>query len=124
VVDPNERRGLTERFLAASRDGDLEGLMSLLAPGVRLVGDGGGKSKAPLRVIDTADKAGRFLVSVAQRGILDPQFRFLEINGGTGLLLLSGDKPDSVLQLDVSGGRVHCVYIVRNPDKLLHLAAG
>ena len=42
-VDPAERRDLTERFLAAAGGGDLEGLMSLLAPDVRLVGDSGGK---------------------------------------------------------------------------------
>ncbi|MGX1566081.1 sigma-70 family RNA polymerase sigma factor, partial [Streptomyces sp. NPDC055509] len=38
-VDPAQRRDLTERFLAAAADGDLEGLMALLAPDVRLVGD-------------------------------------------------------------------------------------
>lgn len=46
-VDPAERRDLTERFLAAAAEGDLEGLMALLAPDVRLVGDSGGLSKAP-----------------------------------------------------------------------------
>jgi RNA polymerase sigma-70 factor (ECF subfamily) len=60
-VDPEQRRDLTERFLAAAADGDLEGLMSLLAPDVRLVGDSGGKARAPLRVVESADKVGRFL---------------------------------------------------------------
>ncbi|WP_405609973.1 RNA polymerase sigma-70 factor [Streptomyces sp. NBC_00076] len=121
-VDPAERRDLTERFLAATAEGDLEGLLSLLAPDVRLVGDSGGKSKAPLRVLETADKVARFLVGVAGKGIADLSFRFLELNGGPALLVLSGDKPDSVLQLDVLDGRVQSVYIIRNPDKLQALA--
>jgi RNA polymerase sigma-70 factor (ECF subfamily) len=118
-VDPAQRRDLTERFLAAAGDGDLEGLMSLLAPDVRLVGDSGGKSKAPVRVLETADKVGRFVLGVAHKGAVpDLSFRFLELNGGPALLILSGAKPDSVLQLDVADGLIQSVYIVRNPDKL------
>jgi RNA polymerase sigma-70 factor (ECF subfamily) len=123
-VDPVQRRDLTERFLAAAGEGDLEGLMSLLAPDVRLVGDSGGKSKAPLRVLETADKVGRFIVGVAEKGgIPELSFRFLELNGGPAILALSGDKPDSVFQLDVLDGRVQSVYIIRNPDKLRSLTA-
>ncbi|MFG2475607.1 RNA polymerase sigma factor SigJ [Streptomyces fagopyri] len=117
-VDPAERRDLTERFLAAAAEGDLEGLMSLLAPDVRLIGDSGGLTKAPLRVIETADKVGRFLLAVAGKNVTDLSFRLLELNGGAAMLVLSGDKPDSVFQLDVVDGRIQCVYIVRNPEKL------
>ncbi|WP_093904209.1 RNA polymerase sigma-70 factor [Streptomyces sp. cf386] len=123
-VDPVQRRDLTERFLAAAAEGDLEGLMSLLAPDVRLVGDSGGKAKAPVRVLETADKVGRFLVGVARKGdVSDLSWRFLEINGGPAVLVLSGDKPDSVFQLDLVDGRIQAVYIIRNPDKLGFLAA-
>jgi RNA polymerase sigma-70 factor (ECF subfamily) len=121
-VDPAQRRELTERFLAAAGGGDLEELMSLLAPDVRLVGDSGGKSQAPLRVLETADKVGRFLLGAARKGIPDATFRFVELNGGPALLVLSGDKPDSVFQLDVLDGRIQAVYIIRNPDKLRSLA--
>ncbi|MFI1483802.1 RNA polymerase sigma-70 factor [Streptomyces sp. NPDC020747] len=121
-VDPAEQRDLTERFLAAATEGDLEGLMSLLAPDVRLVGDSGGRAQAPLRVLESADKVGRFIAGISQKGIADASFRFLEVNGGPALLVLSGDKPDSVLQLDVVNGRIQCVYIIRNPEKLLSLA--
>ncbi|AMW09126.1 RNA polymerase subunit sigma-24 [Streptomyces qaidamensis] len=122
-VDPAQRRDLTERFLAAAADGDLEGLMALLAPEVRLVGDSGGKSRAPLRVLRTADKVGRFLVGAAQKGLPGLNVRFVEVNGGPAALILSGGKPDSVFQLDVADGRVQSVYIIRNPDKLRSLAA-
>lgn len=121
-VDPAQRRDLTERFLAAAADGDLDGLMALLAPDVRLIGDSGGKSRAPLRVLESADKVGRFLHGAARKGVPDVSFRFLELNGGPALLVLSGSKPDSVFQLDVADGRVQSIYVVRNPDKLRHLA--
>jgi RNA polymerase sigma-70 factor (ECF subfamily) len=117
-VDPDRRRDLTERFLAAAAGGDLEGLLALLAPDVRLVGDSGGKSKAPLRVLEDADKVGRFLAGAAKKGVADVAYRFLEINGGPALLVLAGGEPDSVFQLDVADGLIQAVYIIRNPDKL------
>ncbi|MBO0511103.1 RNA polymerase sigma-70 factor [Streptomyces beijiangensis] len=121
-VDPAERRDLTERFLAAATEGDLQGLLSILAPDVRLVGDSGGKSKAPLRVIEGSDKVGRFVLGAAAKGIEDAGFRFAELNGGPALLVFSGSTLDSVFQLDVVDGRIQCLYIVRNPDKLALLA--
>jgi RNA polymerase sigma-70 factor (ECF subfamily) len=122
-VDPAECRDLTERFLSAAAGGDLAGLLSLLAPDVRLVGDSGGKSKAPLRVIESADKVGRFLVAVSQEPIPDVEIRLVELNGAPALIVLSGGKPDTVLQVEVLDGRIQCVYIIRNPDKLAALAS-
>ncbi|WP_327712276.1 RNA polymerase sigma factor SigJ [Streptomyces sp. NBC_00464] len=120
-VDPAQRRDLTERFLAAAAGGDIAALLTLLAPDVRLVGDSGGKSKAPLRILQSADKVGRFLFAVAGQ-IPDLTIRFLELNGGPAVLVLSGGKPDSAVQVDVRGGVIQCVYIVRNPDKLTFFA--
>ncbi|MGW6357319.1 RNA polymerase sigma-70 factor [Streptomyces sp. NPDC055092] len=121
-VDPAEQRDLTERFLAAATGGDLEGLMTLLAPDARLIGDSGGKSKAPLRVIESADKVGRFLLGAAKGGGAGFTFRIVELNAGPAVLALVDGKPDSVFQVDVADGHVQCVYIVRNPDKLTSLA--
>ncbi|MFI8189534.1 RNA polymerase sigma-70 factor [Streptomyces sp. NPDC085946] len=121
-VDPAQRRDLTERFLAAAAGGDLERLMELLAPDVRLVGDSGGKARAPLRVLETADKVARFLVGAAGKNPPDLSVRFLELNGGPAVLALSGGEPDAVFQLDVADGRVQAVYVIRNPDKLRSLA--
>ncbi|MFF3615817.1 RNA polymerase sigma-70 factor [Streptomyces sp. NPDC002580] len=121
-VDPAERRDLTERFLAAAGEGNLAGLISLLAPEARLIGDSGGLAQAPLRVLDSADKVGRFVIGVTKKGVAGLSFRFLEVNGGLAVLVLSEGKPDSVLQLDVADGRVQCVYIMRNPEKLVSLS--
>ncbi|MFB0620485.1 RNA polymerase sigma-70 factor [Streptomyces sp. AGS-58] len=122
-VDPARRRDLTERFIAAAVEGDLNGLMSLLAPDVRLVGDSGGKAKAPLRILHTADKVARFLVGVSRSGPPGLALRLVEVNAGPAVLVLSDDRPDSLFQLDISDGRVTAVYVVRNPDKLRSLAA-
>ncbi|MFB8021692.1 RNA polymerase sigma factor SigJ [Streptomyces rubiginosohelvolus] len=117
-VDPAERRDLTERFLAAASGGGIEQLLALLAPDVRLVSDGGGKAKAARRIIETADKVGRYLFTVA--GELDPdgELRVMELNGGSAVVYFAGGKADTVFQIEVSQGVIQCGYIIRNPDKL------
>ncbi|MER5886551.1 RNA polymerase sigma factor SigJ [Streptomyces sp. NPDC001941] len=117
-VDPAERRDLTERFLAAAADGDLRGLLALLAPDARIVGDSGGKSKAPRQVIEGADKVGRFLAGVARMNEGAFTVRLAEVNGAPAVVFLADGRPDSVFQLEARDGRVQCVYIMRNPDKL------
>ncbi|WP_424858384.1 RNA polymerase sigma-70 factor [Streptomyces sp. SAI-170] len=120
-VDPGRRRELTERLLAAAREGDLDGLVRLLAPDARLVGDGGGKSRAPLRVLETADRIGRFLVGAARKSPPGRSVRLMELNGGPAALYLRDGAPDAVLQVDVVDGRIQTVHLIRNPDKLRSL---
>ncbi|MFI1825583.1 RNA polymerase sigma factor SigJ [Streptomyces sp. NPDC020412] len=117
-TDPVEARAVTERFLTAASGGDLDGLLSLLAPDARLVSDSGGKSKAPLRVIEGGDKVGRFLAAVGTEQLPDMEVRIVETNGAPALLVLSAGTPDLVLQLSLVDGRIACVYLFRNPDKL------
>ncbi|MFD4593044.1 RNA polymerase sigma-70 factor [Streptomyces rubiginosohelvolus] len=117
-VDPAERRDLTERFLAAASGGGIEQLLALLAPDVRLVTDGGGKAKAALRVIESADKVGRFLFAVADEVDPDGEVRVMELNGGPAVVFFTGGKADTVFQIEVSQGVIQCAYIIRNPDKL------
>ncbi|MFJ9978266.1 RNA polymerase sigma-70 factor [Streptomyces cyaneofuscatus] len=121
-VDPGERRDLTERFLAAASGGSIEQLMALLAPDVRLVSDAGGKAKAARRVIETADKVGRFLAAVGQEVGPDWDMRVAEFNGGPAVACFVGGKPDTFFQVEIRDGAIQCIYIVRNPDKLAGLS--
>jgi len=119
-VDPAQQRDLTERFLEAAGRGDLDALLRLLAPDARLVGDGGGKAKAPLRTLTSADNVGRFLAAIAHEGAA-MEFQLLELNGAPAVLATLDGRAHTVLQLDVADGLVQCVYIVANPEKVQHL---
>jgi RNA polymerase sigma factor (sigma-70 family) len=50
-ADQTEQHRVTERFLEATSSGDLEALMGVLAPGVTLVADSGGRALAPRRPV-------------------------------------------------------------------------
>ncbi|WP_308297196.1 RNA polymerase sigma-70 factor [Streptomyces sp. UNOB3_S3] len=112
------RRELTERFLAAAAGGSVEDMLALLAPGVRLVGDSGGKAKGPLRVLESADKVARFLLAIAARPLPEAEVRVVEVNGGPAVLLLSRGLPDSVVSVETADGLIMEIHVMRNPDKL------
>ena len=111
-------------FVAATRSGDLDALTRLLASDVRVVTDGGGKAAAALNVLDGADRAARFLVGAARKGWReDFALRFATINGLPGVVLDGPDGPVQTTAFEIDGGVIRALYVVRNPDKLRHLAA-
>jgi RNA polymerase sigma-70 factor (ECF subfamily) len=116
---------LLSAFVAATRSGDLNALMQMLASDVRVVTDGGGKVAAALNVLEGADHAARFLVGVARKGWRDDfTLRFATINGLPGVIV---DAPEGLVQtaaFEIDGDVIRALYVVRNADKLRHLAAG
>lgn len=119
-TDPAQQRALTERFLTAASEGDLNGLLAVLAPDVQLVGDSGGKAKAPPQVLQSADKVGRFLAAIGPQGFTY-EFTFTELNGVRAVVAAEEKRPVAAFILEVADGRIQCVYVVTNPDKLEHL---
>jgi len=115
---------LLSAFVTAARSGDVGGLMQLLASDVRVVTDGGGKAAAALNVLEGADRAARFFAAVTAKGWRDDfTLRFATINDLPGIIV---DAPEGTVQtsaFEIDGGVIRALYIVRNPDKLRHLAA-
>jgi RNA polymerase sigma-70 factor (ECF subfamily) len=124
-ADAAHRQALLERFLAAAEEGDLRGLESLLADDAVLYSDGGGKVSAARRPIHGADRIARFMAGVARlrrkRGPYAAEL--VRVNGQPGRVARGPDGTVwDVLSVDVAGGRIVAVRIVRNPEKLAHVA--
>lgn len=130
-ADLPTRRRVTERFLAATLDGDLDALMRVLAPGVVLVADGGGRAPAPRRPLRGAEEVARFLFAVAaeQRTArflqavtggtdADVRVHMVELNGGPGVVVTADGTPVVALAVGVHGDRVGSLHVVANPEKL------
>jgi len=122
-TDPREQRRVTERFLAAAVNGDVESLLAAMSPGVVLIADGGGKVTAARRPIVGADKVARFLAAVAPQGVHLPGLRveLSEINGAPAVVAWNEEAPFMALQLVLVDGLVEQVLYVANPDKLAGL---
>lgn len=114
---------LLSAFVTATRAGDLDALKQLLASDVRVVTDGGGKVAAALNVLHGPDHAARFLVEVTRKGWRDDfTIRFAAINGLPGLIVAGSGGLVQTAAFELDGDVVRALYIVRNPDKLQHLA--
>jgi RNA polymerase sigma-70 factor (ECF subfamily) len=127
--DPAEQRRVTEEFLSAALGGDLGRLLAVLAPGVVLVSDGGGKRTAARRPIEGADKVARFLGSIGRRPyagvqIQEMEIRVADVNGIPGVVMYGGGEVLTAISLEISGGRIQTIHLVANPDKLHTVAEG
>lgn len=114
---------LLSAFLAATRSGDLKGLTDLLAGDVRVITDGGGKVAAALNVLEGADRAARFLLGTARKGWReDFTIRWAMINGLPGVIVIGPEGPVQTAAFEIEGDLIRALYVIRNPDKLRHLA--
>ena len=122
-ADPVQRRALASRFLAAAREGDLDGLVALLAPDAVLVGDGGGVARSLPRPMVGAAAIARALVGfygqVDAWGVtLEPAW----VNGQPGFRTVDADGLlVNVVGLDIVDGHVVAIHSMLNPAKLAHL---
>ncbi|MET9248482.1 RNA polymerase sigma-70 factor [Nonomuraea sp. NPDC003709] len=133
-VDRQERRRITERFISASAEGDLDGLIELFASEVTMVSDGGGKARAALRVITGADNVSRwllsintpaniaaFMASIGMAGISDLSIGLATMNNAPAMVISAGGRVITVASLLISDGKIDTIYLIANPEKIAHL---
>ncbi len=112
-------------FFAASRNGNMEALRSLLAEDVTACTDGGGKVPAsPRPLIGFAEVMARH-VQLAQEFSRCPSLlvRYAVIDGLPGFISVEGGGIVQTTALQIEQGNIVAIYITRNPDKLRHLGA-
>lgn len=119
-ADPVQSDRLALRFIEATREGDIDGLVGMLAEEITFWGDGGGKvSGASLRPIHGAESVAKFVVQRARSGASpENTSRATRINGQPGFVLYRNGQPFLALVLDVRDERIHNIYAIANPDKL------
>ncbi len=118
-VTTTEQQEAVDLFLAAVRDGDLQGLLGVLAPDVVVVADGGGLVAAARRPIEGAERVARFLLTAAHA--VDFAMRPVWLNGSPAVRIDIGCELDTAVSLVVDNGRISHIYAIRNPHKLAGL---
>jgi RNA polymerase sigma-70 factor (ECF subfamily) len=119
TVSTTEQQETVKRFLAAISNGDLQGLLDVLAPDVVLVADGGGLVAAALRPITGGDRVADFIIR-AQR-LADFEEKPVWLNGSLAGRVDIGGELNTAMSLAVENGRIMGIYAIRNPHKLVRL---
>jgi RNA polymerase sigma-70 factor, ECF subfamily len=125
AVSPGEADLIAGAFFEASRNGDLDTLQRILAEDVVVRTDGGGHRKAALNPIRGRDRVLRFFAGVARKWSHagHPVLYRGEIDGLPGFVTMEAGETLQTTALEIREGRIAAIYIVRNPEKLAHVAA-
>ena len=113
-----EHARVTSEFMRVATSGDVDGLLSVMAPDVVLFTDGGGALKAALRPIHGSGKSARFLAAISHDGPPDATSTVTELNGRPGVVIFTRGEPFATVDLDVEGGLITAIRIQLNPAKL------
>ncbi|MER7684657.1 RNA polymerase sigma factor SigJ [Streptomyces sp. NPDC097610] len=119
-LDPARQKLVLDAFLAASRAGDFEALVSVLHPDVVLRVDSG-----VLVGGAAASKVVHGATGVAQQALMFRQFaefsRLALVNGAIGVVTAPEGRPLSVMGVTITDGRVVEMYILADPERLTHV---
>ena len=119
------REELARSFFEAIGEGDVDGLVRLLAADVVAYADGGGRAPAFSRPVYGPERVARLLLARRKQGerrLGVQETRFVEVNGQPGVLFLGSEgRPVLVVSVDVADGLVQAVRAISNPEKLRHL---
>jgi RNA polymerase sigma factor (sigma-70 family) len=116
--DLARQREVVEAFLAATREGDFESLVALLAPDVALQVDRG-------RVPDAAASAIRGPRAVAERASsfrrAARSARFVLVNDRPGLIAVAGGRAVALLAFTFAGAKIARIDILADRSRLAEL---
>ncbi|WP_306366635.1 sigma-70 family RNA polymerase sigma factor [Nocardiopsis sp. CC223A] len=115
--DPARRRRVVDAFFAAAREGDIDGLLSVLHPEVVLRSDGGVRGRYTTRITGAADVAGQAVTFHRFAPFVHP----VSVNGAEGVVVTAGGRVLSVMGFVVAGGRITAIDVLADPDRLAEL---
>ncbi|MFB7493161.1 RNA polymerase sigma-70 factor [Streptomyces sp. NPDC056161] len=121
-VDTARNARITEQFMTAAATGDLEGLLSLLAPDAIWTADSGGRTRAARRPVVGAEKVAAVLMKIFPIGRPDLRIEVVNCNNTPAMVVHSGEGPQGVFLVEITDGKITGIYAVRNPDKLVAVA--
>jgi len=120
VPDPDitRQRTIVNAFLAASRDGNFDALLTMLAPHVILRADVGAAPAGASRVVSGAAAVAKQALTFAGRAqFAQPAL----VNGAAGILATDRGKPLAVMGFTIAQGKIVEINILADPARLTQL---
>lgn len=116
--DLARQREVVEAWIAASRRGDFDALVTLLDPDAVLRVDGGVRGVGVSKVVGgAADIAGQAVIFAREARFARPAL----VNGTVGIVSGPAGRPGAVMAFTIADGRVHRIDILADPERLATL---
>jgi RNA polymerase sigma-70 factor, ECF subfamily len=116
-ADLDRQRDVADSFLAAARDGDFGGLLTVLDPDVVLRAQGPGAAGAPAVIRGAPAVAERALMFAHLARSARPAL----VNGAVGFVVSREGRPASIVGVIVRGGKIVEVDVIADPERLQEL---
>ncbi|QYR23579.1 RNA polymerase sigma factor SigJ [Paenibacillus sp. sptzw28] len=120
-TDNEQLRSILLEFAQSLERGDIGRVLQLLKSDAVLLSDGGGKVKAALNPIHSSERIIAFVAGTAAKLPSNTEISFRIVNGLPGLVYKIGGIVHYAVSLAFKGGQITSIYMVSNPDKLVHL---
>jgi len=122
-----EHRRLLLAFVEASRSGEMDGMLSLLAEDATLVIDTGpeGKRVGPIRnvgrPVQGATRIAAFLAAVARQAPVFGVPQECVLNGEPAVVYVREGRPAAAILISAADGEIRRVFVQVDPRRLQHL---
>ncbi len=126
AVDPERNAEITAQFLATAASGDVEALMTMLAPDATWTADSGGKVSAARRPVVGADRVARAIAGLMRKTRevwATLRVDMVTCNSAPAVLLYQNERLEMAITVEIVDDKITNFYVMRNPDKLTALAA-
>jgi hypothetical protein len=119
-ADLGRQREVVDAFYAAARNGDFNGLVEILDPGVVLRADFGPLRRGASEVVrGAAAVAGRAIIGARPEAQLHPAL----VNGSAGAVVTIHGQPFAVMGFTVVGDKIVEIDIIGDPERVGRITA-
>jgi RNA polymerase sigma-70 factor (ECF subfamily) len=117
-TNPSRQRSVVNAFFAASRDGDLDTLLTLLHPEITFHADGGATRPAATAAIRGTEDVTRRAATFA---VPDATFEPITVNGSAAVIVRTNQQPVSIMAFVITHGRIAQIYSLLDQPRIEQL---
>lgn len=114
---------LLRGFSEAATRGDFNSFKAMLADDAELVGDGGGKVASSGVPLVGGQRIAQLYLATHLKFRSSVRYEVVVLNGEWGLLRFIDGALESAQAIETDGERIMRIFVQRNPDKLVRIAA-
>ncbi|MEG7843185.1 RNA polymerase sigma-70 factor [Bacillus mobilis] len=110
-----------EKFISSLQCGDAQGMLEVLKTDAILKADGGGKATTAIHPIYSADRIIRLFFGIGKKFPEEYDVDYKMVNGAPGVIVKVNNKVTYVLSFSFENEKISNIYMMVNPEKLMHL---